>query len=81
MMIFIISLTVMLLIVAAMAIGVMIAKKPIKGSCGGLSALGMKDSCMICGNSKRSLQSTVKRSDLAVDVGAHKTKNRTQKTY
>ena len=40
---------VMLALVALMAIGVIFGKKPIKGSCGGLSALGMKESCEICG--------------------------------
>ncbi|MCX4029411.1 (Na+)-NQR maturation NqrM [Endozoicomonas sp. SM1973] len=39
----------MLLIVVAMAIGVILAKKPIKGSCGGISALGMDTACDICG--------------------------------
>lgn len=39
----------MLLIVAAMSIGVMLGRKPISGSCGGLNRLGLKDGCEICG--------------------------------
>ncbi|WP_330925056.1 (Na+)-NQR maturation NqrM [Candidatus Sororendozoicomonas aggregata] len=38
-----------LLIISAMAIGAIVANKPIKGSCGGLSALGLKEDCLICG--------------------------------
>ncbi|WP_043532233.1 (Na+)-NQR maturation NqrM [Litchfieldella xinjiangensis] len=39
----------MLLIVAAMAIGVIVGRKPIAGSCGGLNNLGLKQGCDICG--------------------------------
>lgn len=39
----------MVILVAAMAIGVMMGRKPIAGSCGGMSALGMKTACEICG--------------------------------
>ncbi len=39
----------LLLIVAAMSIGVMLGRKPIAGSCGGMSALGMETACEICG--------------------------------
>lgn len=42
----------MLLLVAAMAIGVIMGRKPIAGSCGGMSALGMEVACDICGGDK-----------------------------
>ena len=36
-------------LVAGMAIGVMLGRKPISGSCGGMKALGMDVECEICG--------------------------------
>lgn len=39
----------MLFVVTIMAIGVIIGRKPIAGSCGGMSALGMETECDICG--------------------------------
>ena len=42
----------MLLLVAAMSIGVIMGRKPIAGSCGGMSALGMEVACDICGGDK-----------------------------
>lgn len=42
----------MLLLFAAMAIGLMFGRDPIKGSCGGMSALGLKENCEICGGDR-----------------------------
>ncbi|PRY63955.1 hypothetical protein B0H98_107100 [Vreelandella songnenensis] len=39
----------MALIMCAMAVGVLMGRKPIAGSCGGLNQIGMKDGCDICG--------------------------------
>jgi hypothetical protein len=50
--IFIIAFGVMLLLVTAMSVGVIMGKKPISGSCGGMSALGMEVACDVCGGDK-----------------------------
>ncbi|MFP8966075.1 (Na+)-NQR maturation NqrM [Pokkaliibacter sp. CJK22405] len=42
----------LLLVVAGMAVGVIMGRKPIKGSCGGMSALGMDTACDICGGNQ-----------------------------
>ena len=36
-------------VMAAMAVGVIMGRGPIKGSCGGMGALGIDTSCDICG--------------------------------
>ena len=51
MMIMLLAFVFMLLVVTAMAVGVLMGRKPIAGSCGGLSAIGMKSSCDVCGGS------------------------------
>ena len=49
----------LILIVAMMAIGVILSKQPIAGSCGGLNKLGLKEDCPICGDqSKKSIIQT-----------------------
>ncbi len=47
--IFLISLLVTCLVVAGMAVGVLMGRKPLKGSCGGLGAAGIDQSCELCG--------------------------------
>jgi hypothetical protein len=39
---------VMLVVVAAMAIGVLLGRRPIEGSCGGMARLGLGE-CEVCG--------------------------------
>jgi len=46
---FLISALVIGLVMAAMAVGVMAGRPPIKGSCGGMGALGIDAACDICG--------------------------------
>ena len=63
---------VMVLVVAGMAIGVIMGRKPIAGSCGGIANLGIEKECSICGGSREKCEEVIeaKRSattDLAYD--------------
>jgi hypothetical protein len=49
----IVAFAVMLMIVAAMAVGVLFGRKPISGSCGGMAAIGMESACDVCGGDKQ----------------------------
>ncbi|KAA0014328.1 (Na+)-NQR maturation NqrM [Billgrantia pellis] len=82
---FLVVLGFMLLIMAAMAIGVIAGRKPIAGSCGGLNKLGLKEGCDICGGKdevceeesrKRNESSARRRSDESrgADLGYDATK-------
>ena len=43
---------VMVLVVLGMSIGVIMGRKPIAGSCGGIANLGIEKECSICGGSR-----------------------------
>ena len=46
---FLVSFVLIGLVMAGMAIGVMAGRGPLKGSCGGMGALGIDTACDICG--------------------------------
>jgi hypothetical protein len=46
---FVLAFLVFATVLAGMAVGVIFSNKPIKGSCGGMGALGMDTACDICG--------------------------------
>lgn len=46
---FFISALVIAMVMAAMAVGVLMGRAPIKGSCGGMGALGVDTACDLCG--------------------------------
>ncbi|UAW98661.1 (Na+)-NQR maturation NqrM [Halopseudomonas nanhaiensis] len=75
-MVWLLAFLLMALVVAGMAVGVMMGRKPIAGSCGGIGMLGIEKSCSICGgnpskcqeNSDDSEQDEGGRRDLAYDA-------------
>lgn len=68
MIVFVTAFVVMLLVVAAMAVGSMAGRKPIAGSCGGLGAVGVDSSCACgrtpetCGTNEAPASNTAKAS-------------------
>ena len=76
MIIFLFTLVILLLVVAAMSIGVIVQNKPIKGSCGGMSALGIDTACDICGGDSKKCDEEQQRqagiSNLAYDASEPK---------
>jgi hypothetical protein len=48
---------VMVLFVVFMSAGILLGGKPISGSCGGMSAVGMKGACDVCGGDLQKCES------------------------
>ncbi len=67
----ILTFAVLLLTITAMSVGVLLGRKPIAGSCGGMSALGMDTVCDICGGDPNKCDEQTQRrqaGDLAYEV-------------
>lgn len=58
------------LLVAAMAVGIMFGRPPIKGSCGGMSALAGDKDCPICGGDSDKCEESGGKSSSSPDAGA-----------
>ncbi|QLF93045.1 (Na+)-NQR maturation NqrM [Pseudomonas sp. ABC1] len=63
----------MLLVMFGMAIGVIMGRKPIAGSCGGIANLGIEKECSICGGDREKCEEATAagsdpRNDLAYDA-------------
>ncbi|MBV1789193.1 (Na+)-NQR maturation NqrM [Marinobacterium sp. D7] len=61
--IMILTFVALLVIIGAMSIGVLMGRKPIAGSCGGMSALGMETACDICGGDKARCEKEQRKDD------------------
>ncbi|WP_283786687.1 (Na+)-NQR maturation NqrM [Bermanella sp. WJH001] len=61
----------MLLVVVLMAVGVLLGRKPISGSCGGMSAIGMESACDVCGGDKQKCDTEKKKvaGNVSADLG------------
>lgn len=58
------------LVIIAMSVGVLMGRKPISGSCGGMSALGMEVACDICGGDKQKCEKETKKVAATADSAA-----------
>ena len=56
-MIFVLTFLAFALVVTAMSASVMAGREPMKGSCGGIGALGIDRSCEICGGDPQRCES------------------------
>lgn len=64
------SVVVLATVFAAMAVGVIVRGRPIKGSCGGIASLGMGQACDICGGDQKKCDDSKKPSTLAAKARA-----------
>lgn len=59
---FLISTLVIGLVIAGMAVGVIMGRSPIKGSCGGMGSLGIDTACDLCGGNPRKCEEETRSS-------------------
>ncbi|MCX2981419.1 (Na+)-NQR maturation NqrM [Halieaceae bacterium IMCC14734] len=76
MMTFVFTFLFFLLVVASMAVGVIFSNKPIKGSCGGMGAIGLDTSCDICGGNPQVCEEQTRSDSAASELFYSADKNR-----
>ncbi|MGE8495955.1 MAG: (Na+)-NQR maturation NqrM [Pseudomonas sp.] len=64
---FLIVFLVMITVVGLMAVGVMMGRKPIAGSCGGIANLGIEKECSICGGDREKCEEANADGDESAD--------------
>lgn len=64
---FIVVFVFMLVVVLLMAVGVVMGRRPISGSCGGLSGLGLKSACDVCSGKDECKNKKNKSTNIAFD--------------
>ena len=64
---FLISMLVIGLVIAGMAVGVILGRQPIKGSCGGMGALGIDTSCDLCGGNPQRCEEETRSTEDALE--------------
>ncbi|CDZ92825.1 MULTISPECIES: (Na+)-NQR maturation NqrM [Pseudomonadaceae] len=74
-MIWLAAFLVMLLVVFGMSIGVIMGRKPIAGSCGGIANLGIEKECSICGGSREKCEEVNAGKDERAALAYDATKN------
>ena len=71
----------LLLLVAGMSLGVIFSNKPIKGTCGGIAALGLDRSCDICGGDMKKCDDEQERvASLPANLSAELSYDATEKS-
>jgi hypothetical protein len=68
------TMLVIAVVMAAMAVGVIAGRSPIKGSCGGMGALGVDTACDICGGNPQRCEEETRVDASAVDSKKSKAK-------
>jgi hypothetical protein len=65
---FLISFVFIGLVMAAMAVGVIAGRGPIKGSCGGMGALGIDTACDLCGGNPQLCEEETRTTEPGVET-------------
>ena len=68
---FVMVFLIMLTVVGLMAVGVMMGRKPIAGSCGGIANLGIEKKCSICGDDREKCPEVTGQGDSSTGAQAY----------